>query len=192
MIFNVFSNKKRQAEYEKKLEELKVGDKVVTNAGIYGEIVSIRHTNFGKVALLKSGEDDRVSYISVNLSVILGIDEKHDVIVDSEGNIIDPEAEKEESKAEEVVVEPTVEVKEEKTEVKKTPAKKTSTTAKKTTTKKTKHFERIMNVGVISLGCDKNTVDAEKMMYLLSSYGFKFVSDVEKANIAIINTNALS
>ena len=137
MIFNVFSNKKRQAEYEKKLEELKVGDKVVTNAGIYGEIVSIRHTNFGKVALLKSGEDDRVSYISVNLSVILGIDEKHDVIVDSEGNIIDPEAEKEESKAEEVVVEPTVEVKEEKTEAKKTPAKKTSTTAKKTTTKKT-------------------------------------------------------
>ena len=137
MIFNTFSNKKRQAEYEKKLEELKVGDKVVTNAGIYGEIVSIRHTNFGKVALLKSGEDDKVSYISVNLSVILGIDEKHDVVVDSEGNIIDPEEEKEETKTEEVVVEPTVEVKEEKTEVKKTPAKKTSTTAKKTTTKKT-------------------------------------------------------
>ncbi len=137
MIFNVFSNKKRQAEYEKKLEELKVGDKVVTNAGIYGEIVSIRHTNFGKVALLKSGEGDRASFISVNLSVILGIDEKKDVIVDSEGNIIDPEEDKEETKAEEVVVEPTVEVKEEKTEVKKAPAKKTSTTAKKTTTKKT-------------------------------------------------------
>ncbi|MBQ0017005.1 MAG: 30S ribosomal protein S12 methylthiotransferase RimO [Clostridiales bacterium] len=45
-------------------------------------------------------------------------------------------------------------------------------------------------VAVISLGCDKNTVDAEKMMYLLSSYGFEFVSEIEKANIAIVNTCA--
>ena len=100
MIWNMFSGKKRQNESEKMLNELKVGDKVVTNAGIYGEIVSIRHTNFGKVALIKSGEDNKASYISVNLSVILGIDEKHDVIVDAEGNIIDPEAEKEEAKEE--------------------------------------------------------------------------------------------
>ena len=130
----------------KMLNELKVGDKVVTNTGIYGEIVSIRYTNFGKVALIKSGEDDKVSYISVNLSVILGIDEKHDVIVDADGNIIDPEEEKEEAKEEKTetpAVEETVkeEVVEEKTAKaeKKTPAKTTtkkSTTAKKTTTAK--------------------------------------------------------
>ena len=125
MIFNTFSNKKRQAEYEKKLEELKVGDKVVTNAGIYGEIVSIRHTNFGKVALLKSGEGAKTSYISVNLSVILGIDEKKDVIVDSEGNVIEPVEEKEAPVEEKpVIAEPE----------KKTTAKK-STTTKKTTKK---------------------------------------------------------
>ena len=45
-------------------------------------------------------------------------------------------------------------------------------------------------VALISLGCDKNTVDAEKMMYLLKQYGFEFVSDISQANIAIVNTCA--
>ncbi len=45
-------------------------------------------------------------------------------------------------------------------------------------------------VAMISLGCDKNTVDAEKMMYLLKNYGFEFVDDVANANIAIVNTCA--
>ncbi len=148
MLWNVLSGRKRQNESEKMLSELKVGDKVVTNAGVYGEIVSIRHTNFGKVALIKSGEDDKVSYLSVNLSVILGIDEKHDVVVDADGNIIDPEAEKEEQEEAKVEEKPStkpVESKEEKTETpkaeKKAPAKKTTTkkstttTAKKSTTK---------------------------------------------------------
>lgn len=45
-------------------------------------------------------------------------------------------------------------------------------------------------VALITLGCDKNTVDAEKMMYLLSSYGFNFTSEIEQANIAIVNTCA--
>ena len=45
-------------------------------------------------------------------------------------------------------------------------------------------------VALISLGCDKNTVDAERMMFLLSSYGFEFVEDVSQAQIAIVNTCA--
>lgn len=45
-------------------------------------------------------------------------------------------------------------------------------------------------VALITMGCDKNTVDAEKIMYLLSSYGFKFTNDIEKAHMAIINTCA--
>lgn len=43
---------------------------------------------------------------------------------------------------------------------------------------------------MITLGCDKNTVDAEKMVYLLKNFGFEFVSDVNDANIAIVNTCA--
>lgn len=45
-------------------------------------------------------------------------------------------------------------------------------------------------VAMITLGCDKNTVDAEKMVYLLKTFGFEFVSDVKDANIAIVNTCA--
>lgn len=45
-------------------------------------------------------------------------------------------------------------------------------------------------VAVISLGCDKNTVDAEKMLFSISDYGFQITGNVEEAEIAIINTCA--
>ena len=45
-----------------------------------------------------------------------------------------------------------------------------------------------MNISVISLGCDKNYVDSEHIMALLSSEGFDFVPDVEDADICVINT----
>lgn len=44
-------------------------------------------------------------------------------------------------------------------------------------------------VGVISLGCDKNRVDTEKMLAVLSRE-FEIVNDIEKAQIIIINTCA--
>lgn len=47
-----------------------------------------------------------------------------------------------------------------------------------------------MNVGAISLGCDKNRVDCEKMLARLSEGGHKIVSDVESADILIVNTCA--
>lgn len=93
MVVRMFSDRKRQGKAEEMLNELKVGDKVVTNAGIYGEIVSIRQTNCGKVALIKSGEGKNASYISVNLQVILGIDEKQDVVLDANGNVVEPASE---------------------------------------------------------------------------------------------------
>ena len=45
-------------------------------------------------------------------------------------------------------------------------------------------------IAFISLGCDKNTVDSEKMMFLLSNNGFEFTTDISQAEIAIINTCA--
>ena len=45
-------------------------------------------------------------------------------------------------------------------------------------------------VAMISLGCDKNTVDAEKMLYNITNYGFNVVSDINEASIVIINTCA--
>lgn len=43
-------------------------------------------------------------------------------------------------------------------------------------------------VGFISLGCDKNRVDLENIMALVSNAGFKIATQLNKANIIIINT----
>lgn len=45
-------------------------------------------------------------------------------------------------------------------------------------------------VSAISLGCDKNRVDLEKMLFRLKSYGFEIVETPNEANIAIVNTCA--
>lgn len=45
-------------------------------------------------------------------------------------------------------------------------------------------------VSAISLGCDKNRVDLEKMLFRLSDYGFYIVPEVNDADIVIINTCA--
>lgn len=44
------------------------------------------------------------------------------------------------------------------------------------------------NVGMISLGCDKNRIDAEIMLAILSRNGYNIVSDEKKADVIIINT----
>ena len=45
-------------------------------------------------------------------------------------------------------------------------------------------------VGFISLGCDKNRVDLEKMIFNISNFGMKLVTNSEDANIIIVNTCA--
>ena len=45
-------------------------------------------------------------------------------------------------------------------------------------------------VSAISLGCDKNRVDLEKMLFKLKDYGFQIVENVEDADIVIVNTCA--
>ncbi len=44
--------------------------------------------------------------------------------------------------------------------------------------------------GVISLGCDKNRVDTEKLLGLIKGKGYRLTDDIEKAQILIINTCA--
>lgn len=43
---------------------------------------------------------------------------------------------------------------------------------------------------VVSLGCDKNRVDCEKLTYLLTNYGLTYTNDLSQANIIIIGTCA--
>lgn len=144
LVVSMVTRKKQGDKQAEMLNELKAGDKVVTNAGIYGEIVSITETNFGKIALIKSGEGKNVSYINVNMSVILGKDTKEEIVLDQDGNVIEPEKKEEKTeKAEkqEVKEEKKEEVEkvEETGEEAKEPAKKStkkSTSKKSSSTKK--------------------------------------------------------
>lgn len=43
-------------------------------------------------------------------------------------------------------------------------------------------------VGMVSLGCPKNQIDAEHMLYDLKNHGFKLVQDAALADVVIINT----
>lgn len=44
------------------------------------------------------------------------------------------------------------------------------------------------NVGMISLGCPKNQVDAEAILAKLEKGGYKIVSDIEDSDVIIVNT----
>lgn len=48
--------------------------------------------------------------------------------------------------------------------------------------------EFIGRAAIITLGCAKNQVDSEVMLGLLKQAGFEIVNDVERADIAIVNT----
>ena len=49
-------------------------------------------------------------------------------------------------------------------------------------------WEKVMNILFISLGCDKNLVDSEKMLGLLVSKGYEVTDDEEQADVIVINT----
>ncbi|MDE6585899.1 MAG: 30S ribosomal protein S12 methylthiotransferase RimO [Clostridia bacterium] len=44
--------------------------------------------------------------------------------------------------------------------------------------------------GLVSLGCDKNRVDAEKLLSLIAARGYKITNDASEANVLIVNTCA--
>lgn len=45
-------------------------------------------------------------------------------------------------------------------------------------------------IGIVSLGCDKNRVDTEKVLYALTEYGYTITQSVEDADILVVNTCA--
>ncbi|MBZ4671404.1 MAG: ribosomal protein methylthiotransferase [Oscillospiraceae bacterium] len=45
-----------------------------------------------------------------------------------------------------------------------------------------------VKVGMVSLGCSKNQVDAERMLYKIKEGGYKLVADAALADVVIINT----
>ena len=45
-----------------------------------------------------------------------------------------------------------------------------------------------MNIILITLGCDKNTADSERMLGLIDKSEYCLVSDPEEADVAVVNT----
>ncbi|MCD8327257.1 MAG: hypothetical protein LUC90_11450, partial [Lachnospiraceae bacterium] len=45
-----------------------------------------------------------------------------------------------------------------------------------------------MKIMFVSLGCDKNLVDTEKMLAILSDRGYDFTDDENEADVAVVNT----
>ena len=49
-------------------------------------------------------------------------------------------------------------------------------------------MEEFMKLLFISLGCDKNLVDTEVMLGILSKGGFEFTDDETQADVIVVNT----
>ena len=45
-----------------------------------------------------------------------------------------------------------------------------------------------MKLGLVSLGCDKNTVDSERILAALGDYGARHVHDLTEADVILVNT----
>ncbi len=162
LMFISFNRRKKEDAYRNDLvSKIVPGAMVKTYYGLYGKVLKVTETTDGKILLIESGDDDKISYQNVHVNAVYAIDDKKVVTTDAEGNVVEPDtkseaelkfeelekmlAEKEaaakqaeEAKTEEKVEEPIEEV-EVKEEVKAEPKKSTTTkksTAKKTTTKK--------------------------------------------------------
>ena len=46
----------------------------------------------------------------------------------------------------------------------------------------------MLNILLVTLGCDKNTADSERMLGLINKSGYNLTSDPEEADVAVVNT----
>lgn len=75
-VYNFFRQKKFQQQEEQMAQNLKVGTKVKTYAGIYGTIVGMYNSTDGKIAILSL---DGKTTMEVDFRSIYAIDEKTEV-----------------------------------------------------------------------------------------------------------------
>ena len=88
IVPTVIRNKKENAKRQETMSQLKTGDSIITTAGVFGKIISIRETTIGKVFVISTGDADHVSYQEIHADAIMGIDTKRDIVLDADGNDI--------------------------------------------------------------------------------------------------------
>lgn len=99
-VLSYFKNKKYMAQQQDMLNNLEVGSKVLTKTFVYGTVEKITDTTDGKIVLIKTGEDDKVGYMEMNIEGIYSIDNKEEVF-DFDSVMEDVETEAVEETAEE-------------------------------------------------------------------------------------------
>ncbi|MBE5734992.1 MAG: hypothetical protein E7361_00870 [Clostridiales bacterium] len=123
-------NKKLNSKRIEMMGQLKPGDTIITTAGVFGKILSVRETTIGRVFVIETGDANHKSYQEIHADAIMDIDNKRDIILDAQGNDITFAEEDKVVENKEEVKEEIVETKEEKPKTKKT------TSAKKNVKKK--------------------------------------------------------
>lgn len=148
LVFPMFTQKKRNKEFNSMLDQMKVGDKVRTIGGVIGRVTKINRDADIPTVVIETGAKNAKTTMEFDVTAIgynfnynpqaaamaekakkeaAKAEAKEEVKEEAKAEETTPEVKAEEAKAEEK--------KEEKKETKKAPAKKTA--AKKTTTKKT-------------------------------------------------------
>lgn len=132
-LLSYFKKKKFNQELGQMRDELKVGDKVMTDTGVVGEVVDSYVEDEYKYFVLKTGKDKNIGYFTVHANAIYYVFGKEDATTQEKVAIklSEPEV-KEETKVEEAKVEKVAEAKtepenEEKKETKSKQSKKKST-----------------------------------------------------------------
>ena len=77
-VMSYFKKKKYNSELGQMREELKNGDKVMTDAGVVGEVVDSYTEDEYKYFVLKTGKDENVGYFTVHANAIYYVFGKED------------------------------------------------------------------------------------------------------------------
>ncbi len=88
IIPTIIRNKKMNTERQNTISSLKVGAKIITTAGVFGKIISMRETTMGKVFVIETGDEKNKSYMEIHENAIMNVDDKRDIILDADGNDI--------------------------------------------------------------------------------------------------------
>ena len=150
LIMPYFSQKKKNQEYMKMLESMRVGDLVKTAGGIIGKITKITDKGDIKTVILETGSKSEKSYMEFDMSMIYCVlkstkaaaeetkaeETKVEEVKTTEEAEKPEQVKTEETKAEEVKVEEKPKTEAKKTTTKKATAKTTAKSTAKKTTKK--------------------------------------------------------
>lgn len=72
-ILTMFRNKKEREKFDQLAKDLKIGDKILTSSGTYGEIIAMKQREQSTVLTLKTGDSKHVGYLSVDVLTVYSV-----------------------------------------------------------------------------------------------------------------------